>query len=58
MPDPRLRLTITGRELDGQTFRETHTLDEYKNLIFPFHRRVYLETIRLERLPDPVEEET
>ena len=56
--EPTVRLTISGREKNGERFEETHILDDYRKMIFPFHRWLKLDTVTLEIIQEPEQEET
>lgn len=51
----RIKVTITGKDMDGLSYQETHILavDDFRKVTFPICKRLDMESVQVEKLQDP-----
>lgn len=49
----RIKVTITGKDMKGMPYQETHILDDFRKMTFPICKRLDMESVQVEKMLDP-----
>lgn len=49
----RIKVTITGKDMHGLHYQETHILFDFRKMTFPIHKRLDMESVQVEKILDP-----